>query len=121
MALVTEKPVKSFDLTQIECGYLLWAKHSTWSEGKAGFVTAVTENQLIVQYHPRIGNVTNHFIIPINEVIEGQWEIRWSADMAQIQKYVVKEDNDQPESNEIEESGEMEGGEDNNDTGGIDS
>lgn len=118
MALVMEKPIKSFDLTQIECGYLFWAKHSTWSEGKAGFVTTATENQLIVQYHPRIGNVTNHFIIPINEVVEGQWEIRWSADMAQIQEYVVKEDNDQLEPEESEEEKE---GETTNDTGGIDS
>lgn len=118
MALVTEKPVKSFDLTQIECGYLLWAKHSTWSEGKAGFVTTATENQLIVQYHPHIGNVTNHFIVPINEVVEGQWEIRWSADMAHIQEYVVKEDNDQLEPEESEEEKE---GETTNDTGRIDS
>lgn len=118
MSLVIEKPVKSFDLTQIECGYLLWAKHSTWSEGKAGVVTTATENQLIVQYHPRIGNVTNHFIIPIDEVVAEHWEIRWSADMAQIQEYVAKEDNDQPEP---EESKEEKGGETTNDTGGIDS
>lgn len=121
MALVIEKPVKSFDLTQIECGCLLWGKHSTWSEGKAGIVSAATENQLIVQYHPHIGNVTNHFIIPVNEVVKGQWEIRWSADMAQIQKYETKLENHQAESDEMEESSGMEGGENSNDIGGVDS
>lgn len=90
MALVTEKPAASFDLSQIGCGYLLWGRHHTWSEGKAGFVTAATENQLTVQYHPGIGNVTNHFIIPVSEVSDGQWEIRWSADMADVQEYAAE-------------------------------
>lgn len=94
---------------------LTLGKHSTWSEGKAGFVTAATENQLLVQYHPHIGNVTNHFVIPINEVVAGDWKIRWSADMAQIQEYVEKTDNDQPEPEEAE------GSEKSNDIGGVDS
>ena len=77
MSLVIEKPRVAFDMSQIERGHLLWGRHSTWSEGKAGFVTAATEDQLIVQYYPGIGNVTNHFIIPVSEAAEGQWEIRW--------------------------------------------
>lgn len=97
MALLTEKPVTTFDLTQVACGYLLWAKHRTWNEGKAGFVTSATESRLIVQYHPKIGNVTNHFMIPISEVIEGQWEIRWSVDMSKIQEYSILADNKQKE------------------------
>lgn len=98
MALVTEKPVESFNLTQIGCGYLLWGRHSSWSEGKAGFVTAATEEQLVVQYHPGIGNVTNHFIIPVSEAAEGQWEIRWSADMSEVQEYGIKEAGGQKET-----------------------
>ena len=111
MALVTEKPAVAFDMTQIERGYLLWGRHSTWNEGKAGFVTAATEDQLIVQYYPGIGNVTNHFIIPVSEAVEGQWEIRWSADMAEVQEYNIKEDGEQQE----------EEGVDSGDPGGIDS
>ncbi len=102
MALVIEKPVKSYDLTQIKRGYLLWGKHYTWGEGKAGFVTSATEDQLIVQYHPGIGNVTNHFIIPVSEVVEGQWEIRWSADMSAVYEYGIEAGGDP----------EMEGGSD---------
>lgn len=92
MALLTEKPAAAFDLTQIGRGCLLWAKHFSWDEGKAGFVTAATENRLIAQYYPGIGNVTNHFIIPVSEAADGQWEIRWSADMALVQEYNVKTD-----------------------------
>lgn len=110
MALVIEKPVESFDLEQIRRGYLLWGRHYTWNEGKAGFVTSATEDQLIVQYQPGIGNVTNHFIIPVSEAVEGQWEIRWSADMAEVQEYNIKEDGEQQE----------EEGVDSGDSGGID-
>lgn len=90
MALVIEKPVMSYDLSQVECGYLLWGKHYTWNEGKAGFVTSATEEQLIIQYHPGIGNVTNHFIIPASEVVDGQWEIRWSVDMSEVFEYGIE-------------------------------
>ena len=91
MSLVIEKPRATFDISQIKRGYLLWGRHSTWNEGKAGFVTAATEDQLIVQYYPGIGNVTNHFIIPVSEAVEGQWEIRWSADMAEIGRASCRE------------------------------
>lgn len=103
MALVIEKPIASFDLTQIERGYLLWGKHYTWNEGKAGFITSATEEQLIVQYHPGIGNVTNHFIIPVSEAVDGQWEIRWSSDMSEVQEYNA--DNEQQETEVEDESG----------------
>lgn len=111
MALVTEKRGAAFDLAEIKRGYLLWGKHCTWNEGKAGFVTSATEEQLIVQYYPGIGNVTNHFIIPVAEAVDRQWEIRWSADMVEIQKYEVIESGNQQK---------VEGAE-NNDTGGTDS
>ncbi len=108
MALVTEKPTAVFDLTQVRRGYLLWGRHRTWNEGKAGFVTSATEEQLIVQYYPGIGNVTNHFIIPVSEAADGQWEIRWSADMAGIQEYGMAGDE------------EAEGGDGGGDTGRTD-
>ena len=92
MALVIEKPTAAFDMSQISRGCLLWGRHRTWTEGKAGFVTSATEEQLIVQYYPGIGNVTNHFIIPVSEAAEGQWEIRWSADLAGIQVYGIWEE-----------------------------
>ena len=43
MSLVIEKPRVAFDMSQVKRGYLLWGRHSTWNEGKAGFVTAATE------------------------------------------------------------------------------
>lgn len=92
--LVTEKPRAAFDLAEICRGYLLWGRHRTWDEGKAGFVTSATEDQLIVQYYPEIGNVTNHFIIPVSEAADGQWEIRWSADMTGIKEFGIEADGD---------------------------
>lgn len=100
MSLVIEKPRVAFDLTEIVRGYLLWGRHRTWNEGKAGFVTSATEERLIVQYYPEIGNVTNHFIIPVSEVVDGQWEIRWSYDMTEVKEHGMKADGDgeQPET-----------------------
>ena len=92
MALVIEQPKAVFDLAEIKRGDLLGGRHRTWKEGKAGFVTSTTEGQLIAQYYPGIGNVTNHFIIPVSEVADGQWEIRWSADMSEVQEYVMLPD-----------------------------
>lgn len=98
MALMTEKPAVAFDLGQIRRGDLLWGRHCTWNEGKAGVVTAATEGQLTVQYYPGIGNVTNHFMIPVSEAADGQWEVRWSSDMAKIQEYGMPEDDGKRET-----------------------
>lgn len=100
MSLITEKPVISFDLTQVKRGYLLWGKHYTWKEGRAGFVTSATEKELIIQFHPGIGNVTNHFRIPVSEATDGQWEIRWSFDMSKIYEYGMKQQEGEGDSSE---------------------
>lgn len=98
MALVIEKSVPLFNLEQIARGDLLWGRHSSWKEGRAGFVTSATEEQLMIQYYPGMGNITNHFKIPITEVRDGQWEIRWSADLANIQECHTKEACNQQEA-----------------------
>ena len=64
MELITEKPVKQFDTSAIAKGNLIYAKHSSWDAGKSGFVTGVNGNEIAVQFHPGIGNVTNHFFHP---------------------------------------------------------
>lgn len=105
MALIIEKPVAVFDTEQVKRGHLLWGKHRTWSKGRAGFVTAATKDCLTVQYYPGIGNVTNHFMIPVSEAADGQWEIRWSSDMSQVWEYNIQEN--------VETDAEVKGVEDN--------
>ena len=99
MGLLIEKPVAVYDLSQIYPGCVCFGKHRTWDEGKTGIVTSVTESRLTVQYHPGIRNVTNHFIIPVSEIIAGEWEIRWSADLSEVSEYVSE-----PEKEEADES-----------------
>lgn len=98
MSLVAEKQTAVFDLAQIRRGDLLYGRHCTWDKGKSGFVTSATENQLTVQYFPGIDNVTNHFIIYISEVVNGEWEIRWSANMKEIHEYGIKTEEKEPEA-----------------------
>ena len=81
-----------FDVTQIAQGDLLYARHRSEEKGRGGIVTRVTAEKLTVQYHPGIGNVTNHFHIPVSEAAEGQWEIRWSKDMVEIGEVEMAED-----------------------------
>lgn len=100
MALIVDSVTQVFDTALIKRGYLMYAKHRTWPEGKGGFVTAVTDKQITVQYHPGIANVTNHFFLPADEVAAGEWKVRWSEDLSVVSEY------------------ETEGGE-GNDTGGV--
>lgn len=86
MALIIDSVTKVFDTTLIKRGYLVYAKHNSWPDGKAGFVTAVTDRQITVQYHPGIANVTNHFFLPADEVAAGEWEVRWSEDLSKVDK-----------------------------------
>ncbi len=109
MGFVIEKPRTVFNLAEIQCGDLLWGRHRTWKEGKAGFVTSATEDQLIVQYHPGIGNVTNHFRIPVSEVGSGQWKIRWSADLSEVFVYDIWADGGQQEAEGAEKKDEIGG------------
>lgn len=105
MELVITQPVPVFDLSQIKRGDLLYGKHFSWDEGRAGFVTAVTESQLTVQYHPGIGNVTNHFHIPVAQAAAGQWEIRWSTDMSEVHEYGITADDEEQGTEVEDESG----------------
>lgn len=112
MPLLKEEPAVAFDLTKISRGCLLWGMHFTWDEGRAGFVTSATKEQLIVQYHPGIGNVTNHFIVPVSEVADGQWKIRWSEDLSEVHAYGIKENSESSgtgEDGKTEEGTEAEG------------
>ena len=51
MALIVDSITKVFDTAQIKKGYLMYAKHRSWPDGRCGFVTAVTDNQITVQSH----------------------------------------------------------------------
>ena len=82
LVVIENRPV--FDTTQAERGDLVYARHRSWEKGRGGILTRVTAEKLTVQYYPPIGNVTNHFEIPISEAAAGQWEIRWSKDLLEI-------------------------------------
>lgn len=59
--LIVKEPTEKFNTEEIRRGTLVYAKHKTWENGEKGFVTTASEDEVIVQYPPKIGNVTNHF------------------------------------------------------------
>ena len=84
MALILKASRDVFDTSVVGRGFLIFAKHRSWPEGKGGIITRVAEDKLTVQYHPGIGNVTNHFFIPASEVAAGEWLVRWSEDLSTV-------------------------------------
>jgi len=101
MALVIETPTSSFDMSAIKPGNLCWAKREGMDEAVTGFISAATADELIVQYHPDIGNVTNHAIISISDVIDGKWQIRWSSDLVEIHSYPDSAEEEQEVDDDI--------------------
>ncbi len=93
MELIIEKPESVLNTLEIKTGMLVYAKHVSWKCGISGFFTAITEKEMIVQYHPRIGNVTNHFFINAKEVAAGDWQIRYSTDLSKVYEYPKPIDN----------------------------
>jgi len=75
----------TFNMNEIEVGYLIWAKHNTWEVGMTGIVVSVNANQITVQFPNRIGSSTNHFIINAADV--GLWKIRYSENLEKIMEY----------------------------------
>lgn len=109
MELLTEKPETVFHTSAIRMGDLLYAKHVSWKEGMGGFVAAVTDKEIVVQYHPRIGNVTNHFFIQAKDVAAGNWEIRYSADLSEVLTYPESKEDPTEDRPEMEVSYDIRG------------
>lgn len=95
MELIIKEERARFDANAVRAGYAIYGKHTSWDKGKTGIVTAVTEDQIVAQFHPGIGNVINHFFIPIGEVEKGEWDVRWSENLAIVNE-LKSEAQDEP-------------------------
>lgn len=90
MSLIISGEYSAFDTDSIRKGYVAYVKHVSWDEGKAGVITSVRKDRLVLQYYPYIENVTNHAFIDVDEVVDGQWTIRWSKDLTDVYEYPEK-------------------------------
>lgn len=84
MPLITEQTGMVFDAESIHKCDLIRAKHQSWQTEENGIVTAVNQQKLTVLFLSLIANTSNFFIIPVEEVKAGEWEIRWTSDLANI-------------------------------------
>ena len=87
MQFLTESEQSIFNLEEIKEGWCAYVKHTSWTDGKAGFISALSENTMIVQYSPGIRNISNHTLIKVKDVVAGEWEIRVSPDLKNIYEY----------------------------------
>lgn len=89
MELLIEKSRGVFN-TGIKKGTLIWAKRDEWDAGIGGFVSAISEDKLVVMFHPDISNVVNHYMIPAEEAADGKWRIRWSEDLSEVNELTAE-------------------------------
>lgn len=87
MELIIRQELYRFHVEQIKEGWCIYGKHCSWEHGKSGFISSITDTELWVHYCPSITNVDHHFKIPIEEVIKGEWEVRFSPNLQEIYEY----------------------------------
>lgn len=85
MDIIKNQEMAMFDTTVIDRGFFIYGKHQSWSAGVNGLVANITATEILVQFLPSIRNVTNHYRIQAEEVVKGEWEIRISADLVEVE------------------------------------
>lgn len=84
MELLLEETRKIYNLDAVKAGWVVYAKHRSWMEGLCGYITFLSPTEIAVQYKPDIRNVSNHFFIPVEQVTNGEWVVRFSADLKEV-------------------------------------
>ena len=84
MSILKIFPQVAFDKSLIKKNDFIRAQYSKWDEPQNGIVASVTDNEIRVLYIPSVGNVTNYFNIPSDEVEKGLWSLSWSSDLKEI-------------------------------------
>ena len=99
--ILTEVTKDVINTDEIGRGTLVWAKHSSWEEGRSGIVTNATEKDIVITFLPSFQNVRNHFTILASELVDGQWQLRYSSDGLQNVSsfgFATEEENTENES-----------------------
>lgn len=94
MSILKESNAVAFDGTAIKKGDFIRAKYHKWEKAQNGIVAGVTESEIRVLYIPDAKNVTNYYTIAASEVEAGRWEIKWSADLTDIEEETDEGDED---------------------------
>ena len=87
MSLINSDEVPVFNLSEIKPGDCIYARHNSWSGGRAGYISSVTKNRIVGNFYPGIGEIVNHFIILVSEAAAGEWIVRWSDDLISVHEY----------------------------------
>lgn len=83
MSLVIQSEVNAFDVENIRKGDFVRIKYKTWNDYINGIVAQATATEIRIFYIADVANVTNYVIIPIDAVVNGDWNIAWSHDLTE--------------------------------------
>ena len=83
-----------FDPAAIGRGFFIFGKHSSWPAGVNGLVAHVTEEEILVQFLPDVRNVTNHYRISVSDIAQGEWNLRISENLTEMEEIKEEADSD---------------------------
>ena len=84
MALIANKAVKIFDLSEIYRGDCVRIRRAGDTAFKNGFVTQAGETQLQILYCNTQNNATSYLNVSASDVAIGIWEIYWTSDFQSV-------------------------------------
>lgn len=84
MRLVSEVPVMQFDLEAVKRGCVVRLVKKDGSVERMGLVHRVRRDCLTLLYCNVQGSATSYFDVWAKDVLSGEWDVFWSADLVQV-------------------------------------
>ena len=98
MALIADKAVKTFDLTEISRGVCVRIRRAGDTTFRNGFVTKADEHRIEIIYCNNQNTATSYMHVMAVDVAIGVWEIFWTSDFQ-----FVGHENNAPDIGEVDD------------------
>ena len=78
--IIVESTKNQINKEEVTRGTLIWAKYSTWKEGRSGIVVNVTDEEITILFLSSPRNVHTNVIMRASELEDSRWQVRYSND-----------------------------------------
>lgn len=92
--LIEKKNVAVFNQEELQVGGFLRAKYHSWDEPRNGLVAYVSRDVLKIFFLTAIGTSGAYYRIEAREVLEGKWQIIYSADLQEVIEWNEQSEDD---------------------------